>query len=342
MPSFHHIKRVLTQNGKLKLLALVLAIFTYYAIRGATSFEVTYDVPLEVQVEEGIAILNQDPRSVKVTFRGAQGDLSRLDQKQIRAVVKAKATNPAGSETVSVTPSNIRGAVGVRVAAIKPGSVSLTFDREEIREFPVAKPSTIGMPLIGRVEIEFEPAVVTVRGPHRQLEKLLEEQVILETEPVDVDGRVKSFQTTARVLLPGDTWVSEIDPEEVAVRVSIVTETVSRHLTNITVFAMVDQDKGWEMHFNPPAVNVTLQARAKVLDGIPTASVMVFADCTGITGTNTTTVPVSVYLPPGKEVATAVEPDRVRVTPVPVGPAVETKNAAAGGTKETDRKADEG
>jgi YbbR domain-containing protein len=331
------IGKLITHNGKLKLLSLVLAVFTYYGIRGATSFEVRYDIPVDVQVEEGIAILDQSPRSVKVTFRGAQGDLSRLDQKQIRAIVKAKATNPAGSEIVELSPGNVKGAVGVRVAGIKPDRVALTFDREEVREFPVAKPAADGTPLIGRAEIDYTPTAVTVRGPHRQLEQLLEQNVILETEPVNVDGRVKSFRTTARVLLPGEAWVSEIDPEEVTVQVSIVTETVSRTLTNIAVHALVNRIQGCHMRFEPAVVNVTLQGRAKVLDSIPVSSVMVFADCTGLDAASRASVPVSVHLPAGKEVATAIEPDRVDVVPIPSDQSLkDVPNVAGAGSEKSE------
>jgi len=61
-------------------------------------------------------------------------------------------------------------ATGVR---LEPRVVRLTFDREIETTFAAAKPQTVGTPLMGRVEVEYEPAGVRIRWPKRRREDLL-------------------------------------------------------------------------------------------------------------------------------------------------------------------------
>ena len=71
------VRAFFTEDVTLKLLAVLLGALTFYTIRGATSFEVPYNIPVQVKVGPGIAILDQSVRSVDVTFRGSQEDLRR-------------------------------------------------------------------------------------------------------------------------------------------------------------------------------------------------------------------------------------------------------------------------
>lgn len=304
---FQWLKSFFTNNRSLKLLAIVLAVLSYYAIRSETRFEVHYDIPLEVKVGEGIAILDQNPRTVDVTFRGSQEDLRRLDQKMIKAVVQPRASDPAGFESVSIDQGNIEGVSGVRVVRIKPSIVTLTFDYEDEKKVPVAKPETIGTPRIGKAEIEYDPHFVNIRGPRQRLK----DKKIVFTEQVNVDGCEESFSKQVQILSSGDTWVSQIDPSEIMVKVNIVTESVSREWTNITVLALVEQGGGSNLTFKPETVNVSLHGRAEILESISNGSIRVFVDCVGLE--KSAKLPVDVHLPAGVDVDATVEPEKVKV-----------------------------
>lgn len=304
---FQWLKNFFLNNSGLKLLAIVLAALSFYAIRGATSFEVHYEIPLEVEVEEGIAILDKNPRIVDVTFRGSQEDLRRLDQKQIKAVVHPKASDSAGSEGVSIGPSNIEGVSGVKVVKIKPGIVMLTFDREDTKKVPVAKPEITGTPLIsGKVEVDYEPRFVVIRGPKRRLTN----KKIVFTEQVNVDGCEGSFSRLVRVL-PGDTWVSKIEPSEIMVKVNLATESVSREWTNVLVGVVIEPETASEVTVTPKTVNVSLHGRAELLESIPKEGIKVFVDCIGVE--RSAKLPVNVHLPADVDAAATVEPQRVKV-----------------------------
>lgn len=296
-----------TNNAGLKALAMVLAALTFYAIRDVTGFEIRFDVPLEVAVEPGVAILEKDTRSVEVTFRGSADDLRNLEQKQIKALIRPKAAALSGSENVPVSPRDIRGASGVTVVKIKPSTVTLTFDREARKVVQVVRPTTTGTPLIGHAELEYDPRVVTLRGPKQRLQGL---EAVL-TEPVDVDGRVESFTRTVRVLPPSDKWVSEIEPNEIVARVRIVTELVSHTWTDVRIMTAAKPGSGLSVRFVPPAVNVTLTGRPEVIDGLQSNTVSALVHLDEADRLTTNLFPVRVYLPPRSEVEVSIEPETV-------------------------------
>jgi len=296
-------------NWQLKLVSLVLAILTFYAILGATSFEIPITVPLIVEVEKGIAILDQ-PRTVEVTFRGSQADLRVLDRGQIRAVVSPRTAESSGSERVPVRQGNIKGAAGVRVARVVPEVVTITFDHEIEKVFRVLKPRAVGTPLGGKVEIDYEPQYVKISGPRRWLH----DREVVETEPVDVSGCTQSFSRRVRVLSPSETGVTRIEPSEITVEVSIVTESVSREWTNVPVRAVLEAGNTNTVTFNPSSVKVTLHGRDEVVGKISGNSVKAFVDCVGFDTSEAYELPVNVHLPPAMDVTATVEPQAVKVS----------------------------
>ena len=300
------LKTILLNNWMLKLLAAGLALLVVYEIREATSFEVPYDITLKVEVGDGIAILDK-PKTVRVVFRGSQDDLRRLSQNEMMAVVKPKATDPAGSERIMVKRGDIQGVSGVRIVQIDPRFVTISFDREIEKILAVARPQIIGNPLIGKVELDYQPRAVKIRGSNLRLQNTEE----VNTEPVDVDGRVESFSKTVRVLPPRDTQVSRIYPAEVKVNVNIVTESVTREWKGVVVRGIMNPGFTGEMRFEPVVVKVALKGRLEKIDNIASNSVMAFVDCTGLSPGAVTNLPVKVHIPIGMDVEVVVEPEMV-------------------------------
>ena len=314
MASVSWLKDMFLNNLGLKILALVLALLSFYAVRGATSGEDTYVVPVEVVIhEEGVAVLDQDHTEVKVTFRGSQLDLLQLKGKPLKVVVTPETSNPSGSETITITPRHIKGVRGVRPIKISPNTVTLSFDQEDTRQFPVIKPATIGTPLVGRAEIDYEPHVVMIRGPRRQLERMDSEGMAVETESVDVDERVKSFTKMVRALSPGETWVAQIEPAEIKVTVNIVTESVSREWTNVAVLAVMDRGEMRKVRFEPETVTVSLHGRNEVLNSFTNRIPRVFVYCTELKTSKKHDARVNVHVPIGMDVTAAVTPETVKV-----------------------------
>ena len=307
---FEWLKKQILPNWNLKLSAVLLAALTYYAIRGATGFEVTYEVPLEIKVQKGIAILDQDARQVEVTFRGTQDDVRQLDQRLIKAVIDVRGKEASGSREIAIHPRDIEGHSGTTVVKIHPSVATVFLDHEAEKEVPVAKPKTIGKPLVGKAEVDYEPKSVVIRGPERRLT----EQYVVLTEPVDVDGRVESFTKRVHVLPPSDTWLSSIDPSEINVRVTIIAESASSEFPDVPVLAAMPSGETRSVHLSPDKIRVVLHGRPEVLETITAESVKAFVEVGGLDKSASYELPVRVHVPAGADVAPTAIPSTVKVS----------------------------
>lgn len=316
MSKLRWIQGFFRQNWEIKLLALLLAVVTYYAIRGATSYEVEYNVPLHVEADPGVAVLSLDPETVSVRFRGSRDDILKLDQQQLVVRLRVREDNVGGRpRAVPVSPRNVEGAPGVNVVMIDPARVNIAFDREVETTFNVARPATIGFPLLGKVEITYSPQVVTVKGPQARIDELKAEgHDEVSTDPVDVDGRVESFSKRVKVLAPGGAWASSITPEEITVQVNIVKKSDLRNWSALPVLAVRDGAEEGRLVMEPPMADATIEGRAELLENVLPDDVRLFVDCVGLEVGGTYELPVQVHVPGSKELSVTVVPKVVKVT----------------------------
>lgn len=306
--------RIAGANLALKAMACGLALITFHAVRSTTSYESSFEVPLVVEVEKGVAVMSQDPLTVEVTCRGSQEDIAVLKQERIKVVVNARADNPDEPErTLPVGTGEVQGASRVRVIRVRPETVRLRFDREDTKVVAVSRPRVVGTPFRGKVELTYEPTNVTVCGSHRGLREI----TLVDTQPVDVDGRAQSFSRVVGVLPPANTWVSSITPPEVTVKINITTRTIDRVWTNVPVLAIVRSGRMRNVVFDPPAVTVTLRGREEVLRTFVLPPSAVLADCSAVDPSTSNRVAVAANLPPSIDAQATLSPDSVAVGPAP-------------------------
>ncbi len=304
------LKSILTENRILKLMAFVLALISIYAIQRITNQMDEFEIPIVVQMEKGVAVLRQDARTAYITCRGSLDDLKRLDVAQLRMVVAPKGVG-AGTAQVPIGPRNVVGPLrGVNVIKVRPGIVNLTFDREIERRISIARPELAGKPLLGRAELDYEPKIASVRGPEQQLSNLK----ILRTGPVDVDGIVDSFSRSLRILSDTETGIWEVQPAEVTVRVSIVTEAVSKEWQALPVLALRETGKSLEMRVSPPLVDFSVLGSPQAVNRIEPDDIRIFVDCTDIHKPGVYVLPAAVHLNEGVDVSTAVNPPMIEVS----------------------------
>lgn len=303
-------KAFLFHNPGLKILALLAAIVSWMAIQETISFEITVsDIPLEISVGEGWAVLRQSEHTVRATFKGSQDDIRQMDTKQIKAIVDLRTNSIAGSGEIVVELSAIKTPRNVRPIRVEPDRVQVSLDREQEKKVPV-KSRAVGKPFSGEVEaLICEPAIVTLRGPAQQL--LQTEWVY--TESVDVEGRVESFTKRCRVMMPSDTWTPIIEPPEVQVNVIISERTETVEWDNVPVTVLVKPQALWTVEVMPFRVRVVLSGPPETLEDLQAVAPKAFVECLELNPSLTYDLPVQVVLPPGKAVSAAVEPHTVRV-----------------------------
>jgi len=314
-------RELLTRNLLLKLLAIGLAVATIGIIRRLTSQEEEFEVPIVVRLADDTAILSQDARTAYITCSGSAEDLRRLDLRHVRVVAHPQFGGTAGTEQVPIGPRDVEGWLrGVTISRVRPDVVAVEFDRKIESQVAVARPEIIGVPLIGRVEIEYAPRYVTVTGP----ESRIRDMTLLRTEPVDVNGRSSSFETELTVLIEGEQWPYEVRPAQVGARVIIATETVSRVLTNRPVRAMLTWTEGQTVTLAPATVDVSVRGSPEMVESLTRDAITTFVDAAGLEPGQTRQVDVQVHLPAGIEVSSAAQPKAIAVTlhdPPPPAPA---------------------
>ncbi|MBU4366421.1 MAG: hypothetical protein KKF10_04745 [Verrucomicrobia bacterium] len=303
-------KAFLLHNPGLKILALLAAVVFWLAIQETISFEVVLpDIPLEIRVGKGWAVLHQSEHTVRVTFKGSQNDIGQMDPKQIKAIVDLRTNSIAGSGEIVVTLSAIKAPRNVRPISVEPSRVQVSLDREQEKKVPVQS-RAVGKPFSGEVEaLICEPAVVTLRGPAQQLQQT--EWVY--TESVDVEGRVESFTKRCRVLMPSDTWTPVIEPPEVQVNVMISERTETVEWDNVPVSVVVQPQALWTVEVLPSRVRVVLTGSPETLEDLQALAPKAFVECQELDPSLTYDLPVQVFLPLGKAVSATVEPHTVRV-----------------------------
>lgn len=300
-----------TENLLLKVLALLLAAASIYAIQRVTNQLEEFEIPIVVQVEKGVAVLRQDARTAYITCRGSLDDLKRFDAEQLRMVVAPKGIGTAGTEQVPIGPNNIAGPLrGVSVIKVRPGIVNLTFDREIERKITIAKPELAGRPLLGKAEVEYEPKIASVRGPEQQLINLK----ILRTGPIDVDGAVDSFARNLRILTDAESGVWEVKPAEITARVSIATEAISKEWKDLPVMALRETGPALDIRFSPSRVDFSVLGSPQAVSRIEPDDIRIFVDCTDIMKPGLYTMPAAAHLHGGMEVSQAVNPPMISVT----------------------------
>jgi len=303
-------KVFLLHNPGLKILALLAAVVSWLAIQETISFEVVLpDIPLEIHVAEGWAILHQSEHTVRVTFKGSQNDIGQMDPKQIKAIVDLRTNSIAGSGKIVVPLSAIKAPRNVRPIRVEPSRVQVSLDREQEKKVPVQS-RAVGKPFAGEVEaLICEPAVVTLRGPAQQLQQT----AWVYTESVDVEGRVEGFTKRCRVLMPSDTWTPVIEPPEVQVSVMISARTETVEWDNVPVLIVGQPQALWTVEVLPSRVRVVLTGSPETLEDLQALAPKAFVECLELDPSLIYDLPVQVFLPLGKAVSATVEPHTVRV-----------------------------
>lgn len=304
------IRNLFLRNKELKLVSLLLATISWYAIRRAISFEaVLRDVPLRMEVDEGWAVLESSAQSVDVVFVGSQDSLRNLDPEKTAVRVDLKGKTAEGSIDVTLRPRDVKALGSARAVGINPSVVELSLDREGEVKVPVKAE------LAGELPVGFEieksvctPATVLVFGPSS---KIKEVQSVISA-PIDLGGRTRSFQTRVPLRLPSDRVIGRIEPDSAVVDVTLVERSATRDLQDVRVNALISPDLGPAVRIWPNKVNLVLSGRSDLINSVQRSDIHAYIDCSDLEPAASYDLPVRVYAPAGIKVI-SVAPDTAEV-----------------------------
>jgi YbbR domain-containing protein len=308
--SFEKLWKGFHVNRGLKIVALLLAIVTWYAIREATSFETQIrDVQLEILVDEGWAVLDRSVADVDVLFRGAQMDIRYLSREQVKVVVDIRGQSLAGSPILRLDPDMVQSPRGARAIHVEPPEITLSLDREAEKLVPVKADIVGNTPEGFEVEkVVCTPAEVMLHGPQRRLEAV--DQV--RTVPIELEGRLRSFTVSRAVVSPGETWSARVEPERVRIEVTIAERSTTKALRDVPVYALLPANMRTSAKFSPSTVQVALRGRAELVNKVEAPDLTAFVDCTAFKPGDHVDLPVRVISPAGVDVV-AIEPSLLLV-----------------------------
>jgi YbbR domain-containing protein len=114
----------------LKVLALVLATFTWLFVKAVTSDSRTVEgVPLEIKTPPGLVVAHTSAETVTVTVRGATEDLRAASRNELYAVLDLSHVTAPGELQVPVETQFIRHPRRVLVTAVEPAVVTVRLQR---------------------------------------------------------------------------------------------------------------------------------------------------------------------------------------------------------------------
>jgi YbbR domain-containing protein len=182
----------LTSNAGLKIISLVLAVFTWFFVKGITSDSRTIEgVPLEVKTKPGLAVLQTSASTVNVVVRGTREDVRQVSRQDLSATVDLTRDERRGLIAVKLPPRAVRHSRRVQVTQVDPPEVTVNVDEMIARELPV-QPQFAGelAPGLAIERVITKPEAVEAKGPKTLLNRMSN----ISTLPIDVSGRRTSFR----------------------------------------------------------------------------------------------------------------------------------------------------
>jgi YbbR domain-containing protein len=194
------IKQWFTTNSGLKIVALALAIVTWFFVKSVTSETRSIEnVPIEVLPKPSLTLVQTSVSTITVVVRGTHDDVRQMSREMFSAALDLRNIDKIGTHTVRIGTEIVRHPPRVQVTQVVPGTMTVKLD-ETIERSLIVKPLLTGEVPAGWVveATNIVPAQVRVRGPRSVLDNLQE----IETLPIDLTNRRISFRERVQLALP--------------------------------------------------------------------------------------------------------------------------------------------
>ena len=289
---------LLWQNKGWKLLALVLGWGVWTLIHDVISYENKMtDVPIVVTVDQpDWAVLDMSPQSVNVVFRGPQEAIWELDRNRLSVDVDIDGPAAQDSTQIALLPNHVRAPRGVRVVSIDPPFMDLTMGRLAQTNVPVNANTTGELPAGFEIEsVVYRPATVTLYGPEQRLAAVQ----AVRTAPIDLGGRVRSFERRVPLLLPAEGWGARVEPTDVVVQFTVVERSATREVNDVEIRTLLGSALPRLVTLWPQRANVVLEGSSETLEAFDTSALLLFVNCDGLSPGAKYQLPVQAVLPSG-------------------------------------------
>lgn len=293
-----NLKKSLTENLGVKLVALVVALFIWFNASGQKEVVWVKTIPVVLEnVPESLVVTGDVPEQVEVSITGTKRQLMLMSFKRMRLLVDL-AECSRGRQRVSLTPRQIELPSGIdrrNVRIVEPTALNLRLDRLVTRRTPVSLATDGVIPnnlvLLGGSP-SITPSWVSVDGPASVVERLR----AVPTRPFDLGKVRESGERVVELDFDRETISCEPDRVTVTLRVSPKGERV---LANVPPTVLLDSDD-YHATVSPQTISLTLGGPQAVLDTLSSGDVSVLLNLGGLAVARYRIAP-EVILPPAVE-----------------------------------------
>ncbi|MEK7773677.1 MAG: CdaR family protein [Deltaproteobacteria bacterium] len=210
-------RRILSQDLKLKVLALVFAVALWFFVAGQSSTEVGFLVPIGFKgIPKDMVMASAPPEEIEVRIMGPRFVINNVSPSQIKVEIDLSGVGE-GLNNFRILSRDIVLPMGVNVVKTRPVSVDIRLERLITVNLPV-KVRLTGRPPYGYkvIGVNVSPMKVTANGVKKEMKDLSG----IYTNPVDVSGLVSSASFTVPLDIPVNEFRS-ISGDKVNVKVVI-------------------------------------------------------------------------------------------------------------------------
>jgi YbbR domain-containing protein len=294
------LKKTLTENIGVKLIALVVALFIWFNASGQQEVVWLKMVPINLEgIPDSLVVTGNVPEQVEISIAGNKRQLMLMGFKRLNLVVDLSEAVP-GRQRVSLSPRQIHLPSGIdrrNVVIIEPLSLDLRVERLISRRVQVTLSTTGAIPqnlMLMDGALSITPSWVTIKGPASLVQHLRS----VTTEALDLTRVKESFERDLQVAV--DPTRVECTPEAVTVMVD-VSERGERVLANVPPTVLIDSED-FSTVVTPNTVSLTLTGPRAVLDTLSSGDVSVLLNLGGLAEDRYRMAP-EIILPPGVELA---------------------------------------
>lgn len=182
---------LLTDNLFIKMWALVLAVGLWFYVAGEETVQTDLKIPIQLVLASGMVVTEQKIDVINISVSGRKEVISKLTEKELVSQIDLTSYTEPKTVVFSIERKYLPLAPEVNILQMVPERLEVKIDRLEQKVMPV-RVETFGEPAPGyKVEgFIIDPISALVKGPEGYLKDL----VYIDTEPVDVTGRQKSFR----------------------------------------------------------------------------------------------------------------------------------------------------
>ncbi|MBR4683329.1 MAG: YbbR-like domain-containing protein [Spirochaetia bacterium] len=301
--------KVITRNWAAKLFCFAIAVVVVLFNRMGKIEDRTMNIPFKLYTNSEYLVVQDIPRTIKVTLRGNKDDIYSILSSDLTAFADFTAVAETGNYSRPIKIERSGSALYITPLEIHttPNQINLAFARKTIKRIPL-EPVVRGTPAEG-YELSgtlLSPNFVTVEGP----ESVLDTITSFKTTSVDLDGHSDNFSVQVGVET-NNKFVRLIN-SDVRLSLSIAKIMVVRTVQNVTILLAHCPDDLTAVP-NVQAGSIKLEVNSQRADTISASSMKLVAELGNLSGPGTYILPLKPAIPKNMNMV-GFSPDTVEVT----------------------------